>query len=58
MISLKSLGSFLKPLTGPSRIPLCFSSHVRSDLGEKFAFDPVNKKMKINNANEIGIVNE
>ena len=31
MISLKSLGSFLKPLTGPSRI---LSSHVRSDLGE------------------------
>ena len=54
MISLKSLGSSLKPLTGPSRLPHRLSSHVRSDLGEKLAVN----KMKKSNANEIGIVND
>lgn len=53
MIRLKSPGSFLKPLTGPSRNPLLTFGRI---LGK--AFEPVNEKMRKNIAYEIGIVNE
>ena len=56
MISLKSLGSFLMPLTGPSINP--FLSHVRSDLGESLGSILLIRRWRKNSSNEIGMVND